>query len=129
MLKRVRVYQSRREPTQEKSKQDRKGKKYFLVRVHGSTHSERNGQEKNERKNSDKIKSVCIDISQNIFKLTKNLLVLKKREIAKNAAASRKHKVWVKRLLTEPQMKAPLITESSMRREVINPSDRGFLSH
>ena len=29
------------------------------------------------------------------------LLVLKKREIAKNAIAPRKHKVWVRKLLTE----------------------------
>ena len=45
----------RRVPTQEKSTQERKGKKHFLVRVHGSTHFKQNGQEKNERKNNDKI--------------------------------------------------------------------------
>ena len=74
----------------------------------GSTHSERNGQEKKERKNSNKIKSVCIDISQNILKLTENLLVLKKRKIANNAVASRKQKVWVRRPLTETQIKSSL---------------------
>ena len=33
------------------------------------------------------------------------LLVLKKREIAKNAVAPRKHKVWARKLLTERKWK------------------------
>ena len=57
---------------------------------------------------------MCALVSQNIFKLTKNghrrclllaLLVLKKREIAKNAVDPRKHKVWVRKLLTERNWK------------------------
>ena len=74
-----------------------------------SNETDRNGQENNERKNNDKIKSVCAGFSKHSNSQRMNtddalllaLLVLKKREIAKNAAALRKHKVWVRELLTE----------------------------
>ena len=82
--------------------------------MHGSTHFKRNGQEKNERKKNDKIKSVCAGFSKHIQthkEWTQTMLtscfvsVLKKRKIAKNAVAPRKHKVWVRKLLTERKWK------------------------